>query len=47
MATRLIRGRAGSRPTRKQWLGASKAVRSGYAQMTKAAGLSGGRSSGS
>ena len=47
MATRLRRGRAESRPTRNQYNRASKATKSSYAQLTRAAGLSGGRSSGS
>lgn len=47
MATRLRRGRASGRPTRAQYNRASRATRSSYAQLTRAAGLSGGRSSGS
>ena len=43
MATRLVRGRA----TKAQYAKASKATKATYAQLTKAAGVSGGRSSGS
>jgi len=42
MATRLVRGRA----TKAQYARASKATKSTYAMLTKAAGVSGGRSSG-
>lgn len=47
MATRLVRGRASGKPTRAQYSRASAATKATYAQLTKAAGLSGGRSSGS
>jgi len=43
MATRLVRGRA----TRAQYNRASRATRATYAMITRAAGVSGGRSSGS
>lgn len=47
MATRLRRGRASGKPTRAQYNRATPAEKRAYAQLTKAAGLSGGRSSGS
>ena len=47
MATRLVRGRASGKPIAAQYARASKATKASYAQMTKAAGISGGRSSGS
>lgn len=47
MATRLRRGRASGKPTRAQYNRATKAEKTAYAQLTKAAGVSGGRSSGS
>lgn len=47
MATRLRRGRATGRPTRAQYNRASPTVRRMYRDFTRAAGLSGGRSSGS
>ena len=47
MATRLTRGRASGKPTRKQYMRASKTTKATYAMITKAAGMSGGRSSGS
>ncbi|CAM8626658.1 hypothetical protein MCEMSHM24_02687 [Comamonadaceae bacterium] len=47
MATRLVRGRASGTPSRAQYNRASAATKSTYAQLTRAAGLSGGRSSAS
>ncbi len=47
MATRLTRGRASGKPSKAQYSRASAATKSTYAQLTKAAGVSGGRSSGS
>lgn len=47
MATRLRRGRASGKPTRAQYNRMSKVEKASYAQLTKAAGVSGGRSSGS
>lgn len=47
MATRLVRGRATGQATKSQFSRASKATKANYAQLTKAAGISGGRSSGS
>lgn len=47
MATRLVRGRASGKPSRAQFNRASSATRASYSQLTRAAGLSRGRSSGS